>query len=173
MNTIKIAVIQHACRDDYDENLEAGLKGISDAAGHGADLVLLPELSMHRYFCISEHPRNFDLAEPLNGRTTTRLQQAAQDHSVMIIGTLFEQRAKGIYHNTAFIIDKDGTLAGNYRKMHIPDDPGFHEKYYFTPGDQDFRPVDTSIGKLGVLVCWDQWFPEATHPVCLSMCRPA
>ena len=148
--------------------MAAGLKGISQAAECNADLVLLPELSMSRYFCITEDHDNFDLAEPIEGKTTTRLQQAAKEHHIVVIGTVFEQRARGLYHNTAFIIDKDGTLAGTYRKMHIPDDPGFHEKYYFTPGEEDFRPVNTSIGKLGVLICWDQWFPEAARIMALA-----
>ncbi len=168
MNKVKVAVVQHACGEQYDDNLAAGLKGISQAAECNADLVLLPELSMSRYFCITEDHDNFDLAEPIEGKTTTRLQQAAKEHHIVVIGTVFEQRARGLYHNTAFIIDKDGTLAGTYRKMHIPDDPGFHEKYYFTPGEEDFRPVNTSIGKLGVLICWDQWFPEAARIMALA-----
>lgn len=168
MSKMKFAVVQHACNDSYEQNLEAGINGIKYATSQGADLVLLPELSMGRYFCIKEDPANFDLAEPIPGQTTERLQQAAKENNIVIIATIFEKRAKGLYHNTAVVVDKDGSLAGTYRKMHIPDDPGFYEKYYFTPGDQGFIPIDTSVGRLGVLICWDQWYPESARIMALS-----
>ena len=168
MSKIKAAVVQHACTDNYEQNLQAGLDGIKQAASKGADLVLLPELSMGLYFCITEDPKNFDLAEPIPGKSTEALQTAAKENNIVVVATLFEKRAKGLYHNTAIVIDKDGTLAGTYRKMHIPDDPGFYEKYYFTPGDLGFKPIDTSIGKLGVLICWDQWYPEGARIMALS-----
>ncbi len=168
MSKIKAAVVQHACTGSYDDNLQAGTSGIQQAASRGADLVLLPELSMGTYFCINEDPGNFDLAEPIPGPTSQALQTAAKQNNIVVVATVFEKRAKGLYHNTAIVLDKDGNLAGTYRKMHIPDDPGFYEKYYFTPGDLGFKPVATSIGKLGVLVCWDQWYPEAARIMALS-----
>lgn len=168
MKNIKAAVVQHACSDNYEENLNVGINCIKEAAVQGIDLVLLPELSMGPYFCITEDPKNYDLAEPIPGKTTELLQEVAKENNIIIVTTLFEKRAKGLYHNTAIVLDKDGSLAGTYRKMHIPDDPGFHEKYYFTPGDQGFKPITTSIGKLGVLICWDQWYPEAARIMALS-----
>ena len=168
MNKIKVAVGQHRCHADYDKNLQADISAIEQAAEQGADLVLLPELSTSLYFCISEDPANYDQAEPIPGRTTEALQAAAKANNIIVVTTLFEKRAKGLYHNTAIVIDKDGSLAGSYRKMHIPDDPGFYEKYYFTPGDQGFKPIETSIGKLGVLICWDQWYPEGARIMALS-----
>ena len=168
MNNIKVAVVQHACTHNYEMNLEAGIKGIEDAAAQNADLVLLPELSLLPYFCITENPDNYDLAEPVPGKTSDKLSELAIKNQVVIVTTIFEKRAKGIYHNTALVFDKDGSIAGTYRKMHIPDDPGFYEKYYFTPGDQGFKPIDTSIGRLGVLICWDQWYPEAARIMALS-----
>lgn len=168
MSKLKVAVVQHACNDNYEQNLQAGIDGIKNAAAQGADLVLLPELSMGRYFCIKEDPANFDLAEPIPGQTTEHLQHAARENKIVIVATIFEKRAKGLYHNTAVVIDKDGNLAGTYRKMHIPDDPGFYEKYYFTPGDQGFIPIDTSVGRLGVMICWDQWYPEGARIMALS-----
>lgn len=168
MNKLKVAITQHACTSSYDDNLQAGIKGIRQAAAAGADLVLLPELSMGTYFCIKEDPAYFDLAEPIPGPTSEALQAAAKENNIVVVATVFEKRAKGLYHNTAIILDKDGSLAGTYRKMHIPDDPGFYEKYYFAPGDTGFKPVDTSIGRLGVLVCWDQWYPEGARIMALS-----
>ncbi len=168
MTIIKAAVVQHACSSNYDENLKSGINGIEQAAMQGADLVLLPELSMTTYFCITEDPKNYDLSEPVPGKTSTQLQDVARKNNIIIVATIFEKRAKGIYHNTAVVIDKDGSLAGTYRKMHIPDDPGFYEKYYFTPGDQGFIPINTSIGRLGILICWDQWYPEAARIMALS-----
>ena len=168
MSKIKVAVVQHACSESYEDNINAAATGIEQAAKLGADLVLLPELGMGRYFCITEDPANFDLAETIPGQTTDLLQQLAKKFNVIIVATIFEKRAKGLYHNTAVVLEKDGSLAGTYRKMHIPDDPGFYEKYYFTPGDQGFTPIATSIGKLGVLICWDQWYPEAARIMALS-----
>lgn len=168
MATIKAAVVQHACTHSYDENMHASIKGIEAAAAQQADLVLSPELNSSHYFCITEDPENYDLAESIPGKTSERLSALAKKHNIIIITTVFEKRAKGIYHNTAIVLDKDGSLAGTYRKMHIPDDPGFYEKYYFTPGDQGFIPIDTSIGRLGVLICWDQWYPEAARIMALS-----
>ncbi len=168
MSKIKVAITQHACSESYAENLESGLNGIKEAARQGADLVLLPELSMGLYFCIKEDPDYFDMAETVPGPSTKALQLAAKENNIIVVATLFEKRAKGLYHNTAIVLDKDGTLAGTYQKMHIPDDPGFYEKYYFTPGDMGFKPIDTSIGKLGVLICWDQWYPEGARIMALS-----
>ncbi|MEQ8289253.1 MAG: carbon-nitrogen hydrolase [Gammaproteobacteria bacterium] len=168
MSKIKVAIAQHACSSSYDHNLQAGLNGIQQAAAAGADLVLLPELSMGTYFCIKEDPACFDLAETIPGPTSKALQAAAKENNIVVVATVFEKRAKGLYHNTAIVLDKDGSLAGSYRKMHIPDDPGYYEKYYFTPGDTGFKPINTSIGKLGVLVCWDQWYPEGARIMALS-----
>lgn len=168
MSQFRVAVVQHDCRQDYDYNLQQSLAGVAGAGKEGADVVLLPELNCLPYFCVREEARNFDLAEPIPGPTTKKLAAASREHGIIIITTLFEQRAKGLYHNTAVVMDRDGSLAGIYRKMHIPDDPGFYEKYYFTPGDQGFTPVTTTIGKLGVLICWDQWFPEAARLMALA-----
>ena len=168
MSKIKVSVVQHACSGQYEKNLQIGLNGIKQAAAKGADLVLLPELNTHFYFCIKENSDYFDFAEPIPGPSTEALQAAAKENNIIIVATIFEKRAKGLYHNTAIVLDKDGSLAGTYQKMHIPDDPGFYEKYYFTPGDKGFVPIDTSIGKLGILICWDQWYPEAARIMALS-----
>ena len=165
---VKVAVIQHACTQDYIRNLENSVNGINEAASLGADIVLLPELHTLPYFCVEEDVRYFDLAETVPGRTTEILSQLAREKNIIIIDTIFEKRAKGLYHNTAVVLDRDGTMAGTYRKMHIPDDPGYYEKFYFTPGDQGFIPINTSVGKLGVLICWDQWFPEAARLMALA-----
>lgn len=161
-------LVQHACADDPDRNLERTERGIRDAAARGARLVLLQELHRTPYFCKQEDPAVFDLAEPIPGPTTSFLSDLAKELEVVIVGSLFERRAAGLYHNTAVVLDSDGRLAGRYRKMHIPDDPGYYEKFYFTPGDTGFEPVDTSVGRLGVLVCWDQWFPEAARLMALA-----
>jgi N-carbamoylputrescine amidase len=165
---VKVAVIQHACTQDYTRNLESSVNGINEAAGLGADVVLLPELHTLPYFCVEEDSRHFDLAETVPGPTTETLSQLAREKNIIVIDTIFEKRAKGLYHNTAVVLDRDGTMAGSYRKMHIPDDPGYYEKFYFTPGDQGFIPINTSVGKLGVLICWDQWFPEAARLMALA-----
>ncbi len=170
-NTLTVGLVQQACSEDQAANLAAGAAGVREAAARGAKLVLLPELHGHRYFCQTEDPACFDLAEPVPGPTTEALAGLARELGVVIVATVFEQRAEGLYHNTAVVLERDGTLAGRYRKMHIPDDPGYHEKYYFTPGDQGFRPVTTSVGRLGVLICWDQWFPEAARLMALAGAR--
>ncbi len=166
--SLTVALVQHSCGENLDENLERSLAGIREAAAGGARLVLLQELHRSRYFCQQEDPAVFDLAEPIPGPSTERLSRAAREHGVVIVGSLFERRAPGVHHNTAVVLDSDGTLAGRYRKMHIPDDPGYYEKFYFTPGDLGFFPIDTSVGRLGVLVCWDQWFPEAARLMALA-----
>jgi N-carbamoylputrescine amidase len=163
-----VGLVQHTCSADAAANLDACLVGIREAAGKGAKLVILPELHNTRYFCQTENEANFDLAETIPGPTTRRLSQLAAELQVVIVGSLFERRARGIYHNTAAVIEADGSLAGIYRKMHIPDDPGYYEKYYFTPGDLGFLPIDTTVGRLGVLICWDQWFPEAARLMTLA-----
>lgn len=167
-DSLAVALVQHACGENPEENLQRSLDGIREAAAAGARLVLLQELHRTRYFCQQEDASAFDLAESIPGPSTERLATVAAQLGVVVIGSLFERRAPGLFHNTAVVLDRDGTLAGIYRKMHIPDDPGYYEKYYFTPGDLGFRPVQTSIGRLGVLVCWDQWFPEAARLMSLA-----
>ncbi|MDH5632812.1 MAG: carbon-nitrogen hydrolase [Gammaproteobacteria bacterium] len=163
-----VALTQHAFSSDRDSNLARSADFIARAANAGARMVLLPELHASLYFCQTEDTDNFDLAEPVPGPTTEFLGQLARRHNVVIVGSVFEKRAAGIYHNTAVVLEADGSLAGIYRKMHIPDDPGFYEKFYFTPGDLGFEPIDTSVGRLGVLVCWDQWYPEAARLMALN-----
>jgi N-carbamoylputrescine amidase len=165
---LKVALVQHGCVDDYAANLETATQSIRQAAADGAQLVLLPELHTSLYFCQTEDTSRFDLAEPIPGPTTEQLSTLAAELNIVIVGSIFERRTAGIYHNTAVVLDTDGSLAGKYRKMHIPDDPGYYEKFYFTPGDLGFRPIHTSLGKLGVLVCWDQWYPEAARLMALS-----
>ena len=166
--TLKAALIQHADQGDTDSNLALIGEQVSLAARQGAQLVLLQELHNGRYFCQTEETDVFDLAETIPGPSTERLGQLAADHGIVIVASLFERRAAGLYHNTAVVLEADGGIAGRYRKMHIPDDPGFYEKFYFTPGDLGFKPVDTSVGRLGVLVCWDQWYPEAARLMALA-----
>jgi N-carbamoylputrescine amidase len=156
------------CSADTAANLEASIAGIEDAAGQGAQLVLLQELHRSLYFCQTEDSAHFSLAEPVPGPVTAMLGGLAAKLDIVIVASVFEKRAAGLYHNTAVVLDADGTLAGRYRKMHIPDDPGFYEKFYFTPGDLGFTPVDTAVGRLGVLVCWDQWYPEAARLMALA-----
>jgi N-carbamoylputrescine amidase len=160
--------VQHACTADTMANLETSITGIEQAAAQGAQLVLLQELHRSRYFCQTEDTAHFDLAETIPGPSTESLGRVAAQHGIVIVASLFERRATGLYHNTAVVLDSDGSLAGRYRKMHIPDDPGFYEKFYFTPGDLGFQPIDTRIGRLGVLVCWDQWYPEAARLMALA-----
>ena len=162
-NTLKVGLVQHACTEDRNRNLAASIAGIRDAAARAARLVLLQELHTGVYFCQAEDISRFDQAEPIPGATTEELGKVAKELSVVIVGSLFERRAAGVHHNTAVVLDADGSLKGTYRKMHIPDDPGYYEKFYFTPGDQGFTPIATSVGNLGVLVCWDQWYPEAAR----------
>lgn len=165
---MRVALIQQANSDDWHSNLQHSLTGIGEAAEQGAALVLLQELHGHRYPCQCESAALFDLAEPIPGPSSEQLSQAAKQHNIVIVGSLFERRAAGLYHNTAVVFDASGDLCGCYRKMHIPDDPGYYEKYYFTPGDLGFQPIATPLGKLGVLVCWDQWFPEAARLMALA-----
>ncbi len=163
-----VSAVQQPCDQDPQSNLNYSIAQIHQAAAAGADLVVLPELHLGPYFCQNEDFQQFSSAESIPGPTTEILAKLAKDLNIVIVSTLFEKRAPGLYHNTAVVLDKDGTLAGKYRKMHIPDDPGFYEKYYFTPGDLGFQPISTSIGKLGVLICWDQWFPEAARLMALA-----
>ncbi|MCL7419532.1 MAG: carbon-nitrogen hydrolase [Methylobacter sp.] len=163
-----VSAVQQPCNKDRQTNLDFSIEKIHEAAAADADLVVLPELHLGPYFCQNEDYNNFSLAQPIPGPTTDILSEVAKEREIVIVSTIFEQRAPGLYHNTAVVFDKDGSIAGKYRKMHIPDDPGFYEKYYFTPGDIGFKPIQTSIGKLGVLVCWDQWFPEAARLMALA-----
>ncbi|EWH11407.1 Beta-ureidopropionase [Catenovulum agarivorans DS-2] len=163
MKNLKVALIQHANTSDTAHNLAKSIEGIKEAAHKGAKLVVLQELHRSLYFCQTEDVDMFELAETIPGPTTDKLSEVAKSLGVVIVSSLFEKRATGLYHNTAVVIEADGTIAGKYRKMHIPDDPGFYEKFYFTPGDLGFEPIQTSVGKLGVLVCWDQWFPEGAR----------
>jgi len=186
LQPIRASVIQHPCSEDKAINLAKSEALIRQAASEGSTLILLQELHGSHYFCQTESLTFFDLAEPLNGPTAKRLGKLAKDLNCVIVGSIFEKRMKGVYHNTALVFDSNGSLAGFYRKMHIPDDPGFYEKFYFTPGDASitpnnnrnnnnndkqrsgFTPIQTSVGKLGVLVCWDQWFPEAARLMALA-----
>ncbi|HBG30191.1 carbon-nitrogen hydrolase [Candidatus Macondimonas diazotrophica] len=163
-----VALIQQCCSGDTAANLETQTRDIRRAATAGARLILLQELHNTLYFCQVEDPALCDLAEPIPGPTTDHLGALAQELGVVIVASLFERRAAGLYHNTAVVLDTDGRIAGRYRKMHIPDDPGFYEKFYFTPGDLGFSPIDTAVGRLGVLVCWDQWYPEAARLMALA-----
>ena len=165
---LAVGLVQQSCSADRGRNLAASIKGIREAVERGAKLVLLQELHTGLYFCQAEDTGIFDLAESIPGPTTKELGAVAKELGVVIVASLFERRAAGIYHNTAAVIENDGTLAGNYRKMHIPDDPVYSEKFYFTPGDLGFRPIQTSVGKLGVLVCWDQWYPEGARLMALA-----
>ncbi|HEY8096205.1 MAG TPA: carbon-nitrogen hydrolase [Methylobacter sp.] len=167
-STLTVSAVQQPCDEDRQTNLDFSIAKIHEAAAANADLVVLPELHLGPYFCQSEDHHNFDLAQPIPGPTTAILSDVAKELGIVIVSTIFEKRAPGLYHNTAVVFDKDGSIAGKYRKMHIPDDPGFYEKYYFTPGDLGFKPIETSIGKLGVLVCWDQWYPEAARLMALA-----
>ena len=171
---IQCAAVQQRCGPDRDANLASSAALIRDAAARGAQLVVLQELHGTPYFCQTEDTAVFDLAEPIPGPTTGFLGELAGHYGIVIVGSVFEKRCSGVYHNTAVVLDNDGSLAGVSRKMHIPDDPGFHEKFYFTPGDADdgaFRPVATGLGPLGVLVCWDQWYPEAARLMALAGAR--
>lgn len=166
--TLKVGLVQHACTEERRRNLDATIAGIREAHARGAQLVLLQELHTSLYFCQTEDPRHFDLAEPIPGPTCEELGALARTLGIVIVASLFERRAPGLYHNTAVVLERDGSIAGQYRKMHIPDDPGYYEKFYFTPGDLGFRPIETSVGTLGVLVCWDQWYPEAARLMALA-----
>ncbi len=163
-----VTAVQQSCNADRQTNLDFSIAQIRAAAALNADLVVLPELHLGPYFCQNENHNTFDLAQPIPGPATAILAEVAKEEKIVIVATIFEERAPGLYHNTAVVFDKDGSIAGKYRKMHIPDDPGFYEKYYFTPGDLGFTPIETSIGKLGVLICWDQWYPEAARLMALA-----
>lgn len=156
-----------SCTPNVEFNLQKLAKGIAQAAQRGAQLVVLQELHNTPYFCQTENPDLFDLAEPIPGPSTDFFGTLARQFGIVIVTSLFERRAAGLYHNTAVVIEKDGTIAGKYRKMHIPDDPAYYEKFYFTPGDLGFEPIDTSVGRLGVQVCWDQWYPEGARLMAL------
>src|SRR4026207_847636 len=165
---VKVGLVQMSCSADPGANPAHAIERIEAAAKKGAQVICLQELFRSRYFCQSEDQRNFKLAEAIPGPSTAALGELARRKKIVIVASLFERRTAGIYHNTAVVLHADGSIAGKYRKMHIPDDPGFYEKYYFTPGDLGFTPIDTSVGRLGVLVCWDQWFPEAARLMALN-----
>ncbi len=165
---LKVALLQEADRGSREANLAAIEAGLRDAAAAGAALVLLQELHNGPYFCQVESVEEFDRAEPIPGPSTERIGALAEQLKLVVVASLFERRATGLYHNTAVVFDRSRAIAGKYRKMHIPDDPAFHEKFYFTPGDLGFEPIDTSVGRLGVLVCWDQWYPEAARLMALA-----
>lgn len=161
--TVKLGLLQHACTADPVENRKTALRLAEQAAKQGANIICTQELFASQYFCQSEDHENFKLAEPIPGPSTAAFQKIAKKYGVVIVASLFERRASGLYHNTAAIIDADGALLGIYRKMHIPDDPLYYEKFYFTPGDTGFRAWKTKFGKIGVLICWDQWYPEGAR----------
>ena len=167
-NKIKVGFIQQHNTNDINDNMQRLKKGIEQLAKQGAQLIVLQELHNSLYFCQLETVDNFDLAEPIPGPSTAFFSEIAAANNVVIVTSLFEKRAAGLYHNTAVVIEKDGSISGKYRKMHIPDDPAYYEKFYFTPGDLGFSPIKTSLGKLGILVCWDQWYPEAARLMALN-----
>ena len=160
---ISIAAIQQPCSGDISDNIEATIQQIETAAQAGANLICLQELFSSRYFCQTEDHTQFEIAEQIPGPTTDRICQVAKQQKVVIVASVFERRTAGVFHNTAVVIESDGSILGTYRKMHIPDDPYFYEKFYFTPGDLGFKSFQTSVGNVGVCVCWDQWFPEAAR----------
>lgn len=158
-----VALVQMRCSTDPDDNVRRACEALREAAGRGAQVACLPELFRTQYFCQVEDASRFDLAEPIPGPTTQALADVARETRMVVVGSIFERRAAGIYHNAAVVLDVDGTLRGVYRKMHIPDDPLYYEKYYFTPGDLGFQAIETSVARIGTLVCWDQWYPEAAR----------
>lgn len=168
MKSIKTGLVQMACVSDKTANIDKSISNIKKCAANGAELVVLQELHSSLYFCQTENTEMFDLAETIPGPATEIFSQLAKESGVVLVTSLFEKRAAGLYHNTAVVFEKDGSIAGKYRKMHIPDDPAYYEKFYFTPGDLGFNPIKTSVGKLGVLVCWDQWYPEAARLMALA-----
>ena len=165
---LKVGLIQQTCSSDIEANKQKLAQNIADVAARGAQLVVLQELHNSLYFCQVESTDNFDLAEPIPGPSTDFYGALARKHGVVLVTSLFERRAAGLYHNTAVVFERDGSIAGTYRKMHIPDDPAYYEKFYFTPGDLGFHPIDTSVGRLGVQVCWDQWYPEGARLMTLQ-----
>lgn len=168
IKTLQVGLIQQSCSADLAANFSKTIAQIRIAAQQGAQLVVLQELHRGLYFCQQEIADHFDLAESIPGPSTQTLGALAQELNIVIVASLFEKRAAGLHHNTAVVIERDGSIAGKYRKMHIPDDPGYYEKFYFTPGDLGFHPIQTSVGKLGILVCWDQWFPEAARLMAMA-----
>jgi len=166
--TVSVALVQHSCTDDRERNLAKSEAGIREAHRQGAQLIVLPELHASVYFPKVQDYRYFDLAESIPGPTTERFVSLARELGVVLVLSLFEKRGAGLFHNTAVVLEKDGSIAGQYRKTHIPDDPGFFEKFYFTPGDLGIHPIKTSVGVLGLLVCWDQWYPEAARLMALA-----
>lgn len=168
MSKIKVGIVQQSCTKDSTLNIRKSIEGIRSCAANGAQLVVLQELHTGIYFCQAQEVANFDLAESIPGPSTQTFGALAKELGVVLVLSLFEKRAPGIYHNTAVVLEKDGSIAGKYRKMHIPDDPAYYENFYFTKGDLGFQPIETSIGKLGVLVCWDQWYPEAARLMALA-----
>ena len=165
---MKVGIIQQTCTANREENMQKLAQNIKNVAAQGAELVVLQELHNSLYFCQTENTELFDLAEPIPGPSTDFYGAVARECGVVLVTSLFERRAAGLYHNTAVVFEKDGTIAGKYRKMHIPDDPAYYEKFYFTPGDMGFQPIQTSVGKLGVQVCWDQWYPEGARLMALA-----
>ncbi len=165
---LKTGLIQHSCGPEPAKNIQRSIANIRTLADQGAELVVLQELHASTYFCQTEDPQCFDLAEPIPGPHSELFAHTARECGIVLVSSLFEKRAPGLAHNTAVVFERDGRIAGCYRKMHIPDDPGYYEKFYFTPGDLGFAPIDTSLGRLGVLVCWDQWFPEAARLMALA-----
>src|SRR6202050_1143737 len=164
----RVGIVQMSCSPDPDANLDKAADKVREAARGGANIICLPELFRAQYFCQREDAELFDLAEPIPGPSTERLAAVAKEEKVVVVASLFERRAAGLYHNTVALLQSDGTLGGIYRKMHIPDDPLYYEKFYFTPGDLGFRALDTSAGRIGTLVCWDQWFPEGARLTALQ-----
>ena len=167
-STFRVGLVQMSCGPDPDANLDKAAERVREAAHRGADVVCLPELFRAQYFCQREDIALFDLAEPIPGSSTEKLGAVAREEKVVVIASLFERRAPGLYHNAAVVLERDGSIAGLYRKMHIPDDPLYYEKFYFTPGDLGFRAFDTSAGRIGTLVCWDQWYPEGARLTALQ-----
>lgn len=168
MAIIKVGLVQQSCSEDRADNMAKTVAGVAEAAAQGANLICLQELHAGVYFCQREEDRRFDEAESIPGPTTDTYAALAKEHGVVIVTSIFEKRAAGLYHNTIAVMDKDGSIAGTYRKSHIPDDPGYYEKFFFTPGDTGFHPIETSVGKLGCLICWDQWYPEAARLMALA-----
>ncbi|MEZ5501666.1 MAG: carbon-nitrogen hydrolase [Halioglobus sp.] len=168
MKTLIAGLVQQSCTGDRAANIEKSIAAIRRCAQQGARLVILQELHAGLYFCDQEDPARFEQAETIPGPATDEFGAVARELSLVIVTSLFEKRAPGVYHNTAVVLEADGSIAGKYRKMHIPDDPGYYEKFYFTPGDLGFAPIDTSVGRLGVLVCWDQWYPEAARLMAMA-----
>ena len=168
MNTLNAGLVQLTCTTNKSDNIQKSIREIKRCATAGAELVVLQELHGSRYFCQTEDTEMFNLAETIPGPATEIFSKTARENGVVLVTSLFEKRATGLYHNTAVVFEKDGSIAGKYRKMHIPDDPAYYEKFYFTPGDLGFNPIKTSVGNLGVLICWDQWYPEAARLMALA-----